>query len=44
MAEDLGLSHQALLERLRLDELASRTGFSKTRISAFLRGIEYQPS
>ncbi|MER8225891.1 helix-turn-helix transcriptional regulator [Streptomyces sp. NPDC094143] len=43
----------ALLERLRhqistrgitLDELARITGFSKTRISALLRGIEYYPS
>ncbi|GAA2426604.1 sigma factor-like helix-turn-helix DNA-binding protein [Streptomyces coeruleofuscus] len=53
MSENIGPSHQALLERLRhqisahgvtLDELARRTGFSKTRISALLRGIEYYPS
>lgn len=53
MSEKIGPSHQAMLERLRhqisasgvtLDVLARRTGFSKTRISALLRGIEYYPS
>ncbi|GAB2765523.1 sigma-70 family RNA polymerase sigma factor [Streptomyces bullii] len=53
MSDKIGPSHQAMLERLRhqisacgvtLDELARRTGFSKTRISALLRGIEYYPS
>ncbi|WP_239567518.1 sigma factor-like helix-turn-helix DNA-binding protein [Streptomyces sp. G44] len=49
----IGPSHQAMLERLRrqisvcgatLDDVARRSGFSKTRISALLRGIEYYPS
>jgi hypothetical protein len=53
VAEDIGPSHQALLESLRhqisaqgltLDEPARRTGFSKGRISVLLRGIEYYPS
>ncbi|MEU4800471.1 sigma factor-like helix-turn-helix DNA-binding protein [Streptomyces sp. NPDC023327] len=53
MSETIGPSHQAMLERLRhqisvsgatLDDLARRSGFSKTRISALLRGIEYYPS
>ncbi|MFC8878035.1 sigma factor-like helix-turn-helix DNA-binding protein [Streptomyces ardesiacus] len=53
MSQKIGPSHQALLERLRrqisaqrltLEELARRTGFSKGRISVLLRGIEYYPS
>ncbi|MFF4935022.1 sigma factor-like helix-turn-helix DNA-binding protein [Streptomyces griseofuscus] len=53
ISETIGPSHQALLDRLRrqisvcgytLDELARMTGFSKSRLSALLRGIEYYPS
>ncbi|MFD3677681.1 XRE family transcriptional regulator [Streptomyces sp. NPDC058613] len=53
VSREAGLCHQAWLGPLRdgvnaagytLDQLASRTGYSKTRISTLLRGVESYPT
>ncbi|MCX4920244.1 XRE family transcriptional regulator [Streptomyces sp. NPDC060011] len=53
VSQEAGPCHQAWLVQVRggisskgytLDQLASLTGYSKTRISTLLRGVEYYPS
>ncbi|WP_327372416.1 XRE family transcriptional regulator [Streptomyces sp. NBC_01216] len=53
ISQQAGACHQAWLKpvrnrlaasRLTLDELVGLTGYSKTRISALLRGMEYYPT